>query len=868
MVEPPFAASSQVASERDLLLATKLHLPRPRPGFVPRPRLTERLDEGLSQGLVLVCAPAGYGKTVLLADWARRGQQPVAWLSLDAGDNDPARFWRHVVAALERARPAVGERVAPLLGPPAPSSFEPLVTALINELAAGPDADGALLVLDDYHVIGSQPVHESLRFFLEHRPAGICVVLASRSDPPLALARLRARGQLAELRGAELRFTVGEAAALLQQVTAGPDAALPDAAVAALAARTEGWAAGLQLAALSLRGQDDPAGFVAAFTGSHRYVLDYLAEEVLERQSEQVRAFLLETSVLERLSGPLCDAVTGREGSQALLEEAERAGLFLIPLDEVRGWWRYHHLFAGLLRARLQAEQPGRAVTQLHRRAAAWYAGHGLADDAIGHAVAAGEMLWAARIIEQHFDEVFNLRGEAATVHRWLSVLSAEVVRSRPRLLLAQALMAATSGRLEAVQPLLDAVECALPDWTDEPFEPTAGVAASHLINVPALTTLHRGALAQFRGDAEATAAFAAQMLAEIDPGERMLSATAHGFLAVAEWLHGRLAEAERAFASSVTGWRETSQPTLIAWGCYELALIQRAQGRLGAAVLTCEQALDSLVTSGRPPPAAGPAYVGLAEIAYQRDELDLALRHATEGIALCRQFVYTPPLADGLVTLAMIRQATGDPAGALEATGEAMQASPGPAGLLNPVPAQRARLLLAQGDLAAAARFPQENGLGPDDEPNYAREPGHLALARILLAQDRPGQALALLDRLYASAAAEDRVGSVIEAGALRALVLAACGQDADAVNALAGVLTLACPRGYVRVFADEGPPMAALLARLVAAQRSGGAAAAVPLGCLARLQRAAWRAGRRPGCRAGRRHGGAGPGRAADQP
>ena len=838
MVEPPFTAPSQVASERDLLLATKLHVPRPRPDLVSRPRLAERLDEGLTRGLVLVSAPTGYGKTVLLADWAWRSQYPAGWLSLDAGDNDPARFWRHVVAALERARPAVGERVAPLLGPPAPSSFEPLVTALINELAASPGDDKMLLVLDDYHVIGSQPVHESLRFFLEHRPAGICVVLASRSDPPLALARLRARGQLAELREAELRFTVGEAAALLQQVAAGPGAALPDAAVAALATRTEGWPAGLQLAALSLRGHDDAAAFVAAFTGSHRYVLDYLAEEVLELQSEQVRAFLLETSVLERLSGPLCDAVTGREGSQALLEEAERAGLFLIPLDEVRGWWRYHHLFADLLRARLQVEQPGRVVTQLHRHAAAWYAEHGLADDAIGHAAAAGEMLWAARIIEQHFDEVFNLRGEAATVHRWLSVLPAEVVRSRPRLLLAQALMAATSGHLEAVEPLLDAVECALPDWTDEPFEPTAGVAASHLINVPALTTLHRGALAQLRGDAEATAAFAAQMLAEIDPGERMLSATAHGFLAVAEWLHGRLAEAERAFASSVTGWRETSQPTLIAWGCYELALIQRAQGRLDAAVLTCEQALDSLVTSGRPPPAAGPAYVSLAEIAYQRDELDLALRHATEGIALCRQFVYTTPLANGLAVLAMIRQATGDPAGALEATGEAMQASPGPAGLLNPVPAQRARLLLAQGDLAAAARFPQENGLGPDDEPNYTREPGHLALARILLAQDRPGQALALLDRLYAAAVAQDRVGSVIEAGALRAQALAACGQDADAVNALADVLTLACPRGYVRVFADEGTPMAALLTRLIRAHRAD--APGVPLGCLARLQRA----------------------------
>ena len=398
MTEPPAAASpSAAASERDVLLTTKLHLPGPRPGQVPRPRLMARLDEGLARGLVLVCAPAGYGKTVLLADWARRGTHPVAWLSLDAGDNDPARFWRHAVTALDRARPGTGDRVAPLLGPPAPSSFQGLVTALINDLAG----EEALLVLDDYHVIGSPQVHESLAFLVEHRPAGMCVVLASRSDPPLPLARLRARGQLAEIRVAELRFTPAEAGELLQHAAA----ALPDASVAALAARTEGWAAGLQLAALSLRGQEDAAAFVAAFTGSHRYVLDYLAEEVLEQQDEQLRAFLLETSVLERLSGPLCDAVTGREGSQALLEEAERAGLFLIPLDQLRGWWRYHHLFADLLRARLQEQQPGR-IAQLHRNAAAWYAGCGLADDAIGHAAAAGEMLRAARIIEQHFDVV------------------------------------------------------------------------------------------------------------------------------------------------------------------------------------------------------------------------------------------------------------------------------------------------------------------------------------------------------------------------------------------------------------------------------------------------------------------------------
>jgi LuxR family maltose regulon positive regulatory protein len=449
-------------------------------------------------------------------------------------------------------------------------------------------------------------------------------------------------------------------------------------------------------------------------------------------------------------------------------------------------------------------------------------------------------MLWAARIIEQHFDRVYNIRGEAATIHRWLSVLPAELVRSRSRLLLAQALMAATSGHIEVVGPLLDAVECAPAGWADEPFEPTAGVAASHLINVPATTTLHRSYLAQLHGDAEATAAFAAQALAESKPEERMLSASAHGFLAVAEWLRGRLAEAERAFASSVTGWREIGQLTITAWGYYSLALVRRAQGRLDAAALTCEQALHSLVTSGRPPPAAGPGYVGLAEIAYQRDELDSALRHATEGIGLCRQFVYTPPLANGLATLAMIRQATGDPAGTLEAITEAGQASPGPAGLLNPVPAQRARLLLAQGDLAAAARFPQENGLGPDDEPAYPREPGYLVLARVLLAQDRPGQALALLDRLHAAAKAQDRAGSLIETGALRALALAATGDEAGAVTALAGALLLACPQGYVRVFADEGPPMAALLGRLIASQRAGQAAADVPLGYLARLQRA----------------------------
>jgi LuxR family maltose regulon positive regulatory protein len=831
------ASAGVVASERDALLATKLYVPVPRPGFVARPRLAAALGEGLARGLILVCAPAGFGKTALLADWVRSGDRRVAWLSLDAADSDPVRLWRHVVAALDRARPGIGERVAPLLGQP-PSSFEGLVTALINELAAQPGEDELLLVLDDYHLVDAPQVHASLAFLLEHLPPGLRLVVASRSDPPLPLARLRASGQLEEVRASELRFTAEETAMLLREAT-GADLAGP--AVAALAARTEGWAAGLQLAALSLRGQADPAGFVAAFSGSHRYVLDYLAGEVLDRQPEEVRAFLLHTSVLERLCGGLCDAVTGLTGGQVMLEQVERANLFLVPLDEVRGWWRYHYLFADLLRARLQQQHPDRLAT-LHRNAAAWSEEHGLADDAVRHAVAA----WAARLIERHADALL-LRSEGATVQRWLAALPAELVQSRPRLLLARALLAATSGRAEAVEPPLDAAERALAGAAravDEPFEPSAGRAASMLANVPALIALHRSYLAQFRGDAEATAAFASQALAELGAGERLLNSTVQGFLAAAEWLRGRLAEAERAFVSSIAGWRAASQPTMTSWGVYQLGQVQRAQGRQDAAVRTYRQTLDIAAASGTSlAPPAGPAYVGLAEVAYQRNDLDSALRQVTEGIALCRQFLYPAPLATGLVTLAWIRQAQGDPGGAREAMDEAGQAAlgPGVTGLLNPVPTQRARLVLAQGDVAAVARWTRERGIDADDEPSYPQEPEHLVLARVLLAQDRPGPALGLLERLYAAAAAQGRAGSIIEIQPLQALALAVRGDQDAAVDALAQALMLACPQGYVRVFADEGAPMAALLSRLIAAQKAGqGAASGVPLGWLAKVLRA----------------------------
>src|SRR5215218_5981673 len=381
---PATTPAAAATAERDVLLATKLHLPRTRPGFVVRPRLADRFAQAHEGQLTLVCAPAGFGKTALVADWARRGRRPVAWL-----------------------------------------------------------------LLDEYHLIQSPPVHASLGFLIDHLPPQLQLVVASRADLPLPLARLRARGQLVELREGDLRFTLEEAAELLHAAV-GPE--LPEVAVAVLQERTEGWAAGLQLAALSLQGHADPAGFVEGFSGGHRYVLDYLTEEVLARQPDHLVRFLLETSVLERLCGPLCDAVTGRADSQRHLEQAERANLFLVPLDEVRRWWRYHHLFADLLRARLQQQQPEQ-VPELHASAAAWSEQHGLVDDAVRHALAAGDAVWAARLIEGHFDAML-WRSEDVTFRRWLEALPAELVRSRPRLCLAQAHGALLSGRLEAAEPL------------------------------------------------------------------------------------------------------------------------------------------------------------------------------------------------------------------------------------------------------------------------------------------------------------------------------------------------------------------------------------------------------------------------------
>jgi LuxR family transcriptional regulator, maltose regulon positive regulatory protein len=822
MTQPPTSSADLAAPRaRDELLATKVNIPRTRPDRLARARLLLRLDEGMARALVLVCTPAGFGKTTLLADWAANTDLPVAWLSLDPDDNDPARFWRYVVAALDRARDGLGEQLLPLLTAPTPLSGQGVAAALINQFQAQPDE--LALVLDDYHVIDEPAIHDSLAFLLRHLPTPLHLIIASRSDPPLPLARLRAGGQLTELRAADLRFTPNEAAAFLQEVW---NLNLPAQTVAALEARTEGWVVGLQLAALSLQGRPDLEGFLDAFSGTHRYVLDYLTEEVLARVPDRVRSFLLQTSILERLSGPLCDAVSGDSDGQVMLEELERANLFLVPLDEERRWYRFHHLFADLLRARLLQLQPD-LVPELHRRAAGWCEQHGLVDEAIRHAVAAGEVPWATRLVEQHLGETLR-RGEGKLV-RWLALLPDEAVQSRPGLCLAKAMTELDLDHVRSVERLLEHAERAFqPGQGQQAFQvPTHG---GMVAEVPAAIALVRAELAFDRGDADATAAFARSALTQLAEEEHGPRLFARWLLVVAEWMRGHLPETEPAFAELLAQARAAPAACPLLSSCYMLGLVQQARGKLDAALGTYREGLRLATEGGRfSPYHAGEAHVGIAQVLYQRDQVEEAFQHATQGVELCRQVVELTELDVALVALAWIHLALGDADAALAAVDEACRvySRPDVTSLGFPAPSERARLLLALGRVEEAARWTRERGLTAQDEVSYLRERDHLVLARVLLVQSQPDRALGLLERLDALAESQSRAGSVIEIRALRSLALHAAGDHQGALTLLAEALALARPEGYVRVFADEGPPMAALLRSLIGARQRGRAAA-----------------------------------------
>jgi LuxR family maltose regulon positive regulatory protein len=810
------------AGERDDLLATKLNLPHTRPEHLARSRLIQRLNEGMTRELILVCTPAGFGKTTLLAGWAASARWGVAWLSLDPEDNDPARFWRYVIVALDRVCEGLAEHLLPLLTPPGAMSSQGTVTALVNRLQTAPEE--VALVLDDYHLLGSRPVHEGMAFLLGHLPPRLHVVISSRSDPPLPLARLRARGQLVELRAADLRFTTEESAALLREAW---ELDLAPEAIATLEARTEGWAVGLQLATLSLRERPDPDAFLAAFAGTHRYVLDYLSEEVLERQPDRVQRFLLETSILERLSGPRCDAVTGGSDGQDMLEELERANLFLIPLDQQRRWWRFHHLFGDLLRARLRRAEGGR-VPELHRRAAAWCEQHGLIDEAIRHALASGDATWAAQLVEQHLGETLR-RGESVTFDRWLSWLPEQVVRARPRLRLAQAMLEWHRYRLDAVERLLQQVESTLeaePELRQLEVPTEGGMVA----DARAAIALLRAQVAGVRGDGERETKFAQVALAHLAEQERGPRFWARWPLVAADWHRGRLQQAEAGFAEMLAEGRAAPDPHPLMTTCYPLGAVQRARGELSAALRTFQEGLRFASEGGRfSPYHECEAHIGIAQVLYARDELDAALWHATEAVTLGRQVVESFLLALGLDAMAWIHQAMGNAEAALEAMDEAYGMLPTTAAArhIYPGEAWRARLLLALGRDGEAARWTEERGLTADDAVSYGRERDYLVLARVLLAEHEPTGALRLLERLHTLAASQGRTESLIEITALRSLATQAAGDHQGALTELAEALTLARPVGYIRVFADEGAPMAALLQSLIRARQGGHAPA-----------------------------------------
>ena len=805
------------------LLETKLHVPRWRRGLVARPRLSERLSRGAESALTLVSAPAGFGKTTLLAEWlaaAPADGRSVAWLSLDRRDNDPALFWTYLVAALKTAAHGVGASALSLLQPPRPPTEAGLAT-LLNDLGA--ISDDVVLVLDDYHVIDAREVQDGMAFLLEHLPPQIHLVIGSRADPMLPLARLRGRGELVEIRAADLRFTPAEAAAYLNGVM-GLVLTAPD--VAALEGRTEGWIAALQLAALSMQGREDVAAFIAGFAGDDRYIVDFLAEEVLQRQPGDVQQFLLQTSILDRLSGPLCDAVTGQDGGKAKLVALERGNLFLVPLDGRRRWYRYHQLFADVLQARLRDEQP-EEVPDLHRRASAWYEQNGEPSEAIRHALAAGDFDRAADMVELAIPAMRRSRQEAA-VRGWLEMLPDDVVRVRPVLsvgfagtLLAGGELEGVEGRLRDAERWLDGA-AGIRQGSQAPSAEMVVVDDEEFRRLPAEIELYRAAEALARGNGPGTVRHARRALDLSLADDHLGRASAAALMGLASWASGDLEAGYSGYAECMAGLRRAGH-IADTFGCaIALADIRRVQGRLGEAMRTYEQALQRAPQQGGPVlRGTADMYVGMSEVHRERADLPAATQQLLRSQELGEHTGLPQNRYRWCVAMARIREAEGDLGGALDLLNEAERLYVGDFfPNVRPVPALRARVRVAQGELGEALGWARERGLSAADDLSYLREFEHITLARVLLARyaAEPAErsiheATRLLERLLGAAEEGARTGSVIEILVLQALVHQVRNDIPAALASLQRAVTLAEPEGYVRVFVDEGPPMASLL-------------------------------------------------------
>jgi LuxR family transcriptional regulator, maltose regulon positive regulatory protein len=801
------------------VLATKLFAPARRPQLVARPRVADRLGTTLDAGhrLTLVSAPAGFGKTTLLSDWLgqRREHTRVGWLSLDDGDNDLTRFVAHLVAALRRAGldvdAAVVESVSTV---PAAAALTPLV----NDLArAGEHEPGTqwILVLDDYHVIGAPEVHEAVTFLLDHLPDRLHLVVATRSDPPLPLARLRSRGQLSEVRAADLRFSPAEAREFLTRVMG---LELTAADVAALEDRTEGWIAGLQLAALSLRGITDPdevAAFIRAFTGSNRFVIDYLADEVLARQRPQIRDFLLRTSVLDQLNGPLCDAVTGGNGGTRTLEDLERGNLFVVPLDTDRSWYRYHHLFADVLHARLLAEH-SEQVPDLHQRASDWFAARGLVADAVRHALVAENFDRAGFLMEQALPELRRTRQDGLLM-TWVRSLPAPVVRRSPVLSIVSSWSLLMSGDLDAAETRLDDAESALAAGAQDRGLAATWADTEDLRTAPATVSVYRASLAQARGDVAGTVHHARRALDLAGPEDHFVRGAGSGFLGLAAWAAGNVDEALSTFSEAVRSLHAAGNFVDELDSTVVLADMWIASGRPGRARRLYERALRTATEGGAPyPRATADLHVGLAELDRELNDLTSAEAHLESARVLGERTSITENRHRWYVAMAQVRAANGEYDTATRLLGEAEALyRRGFYPDVRPIAALRARVQIAGGNLSSAGGWAEERAVSVDDEPDYLREYEHLTLARLLLARDRDGAALlGLLDRLHAAAVETGRAGSVREIRMLQALAHHSRGELPQALAALdRSLVDTPEPGSHVRLYLDEGVPMLALL-------------------------------------------------------
>jgi LuxR family maltose regulon positive regulatory protein len=799
------------------ILVTKLFTPPSRPELVPRPRLIEQLNAGLDHKLTLISAPAGFGKTTLVSEWGAGCERPVAWLSLDEGDSNPTRFLIYLVAALQTIAADIGAGVLGVLQAPQPPPIESILIALLNEITTVPD--NFVLVLDDYHVIDSKPVDvstpvdQALTFLLDHLPPQMHMVIATREDPPLPLARLRVRGQLTELRAADLRFTPAEAAEFLNRMMG---LKLRDADIAALEARTEGWIAGLQLAALSMQGRSDTASFIQAFTGSHRFVLDYLAGEVLERQPERVRNFLLQTAILDRLSGSLCDAVTAQDGGRGMLETLERGNLFVIPLDDQRQWYRYHHLFADVLQAHLIEAQPEQ-VSSLHQRASAWYEQNGLPPDAIRHALAAEDFERAAGLIELAWSAM-DLSYQSSTWLGWVKALPDVLIRARPVLSVGYAWALLDGGELEASEARLHDAE----RWLDTPPDMMVVVDKEQFRSLPASIATARAYRSLALGNVPGTVKYAQQALELTPEDDQVRHNQATSLLGLAQYTSGDLEAAERSLADFHTNLRKTGEILTLIGITFLLADIRVTLGRLHEAESSYQQSLRLATGQGEPMPlGTADLYRGLGELNVERGDLEAAAQHLLTSQKLGEQTALTNWPHRLCVSQARLKEAQGDLDGALALLDEAERVYiRDPLPDVRPVAALKARVWLKQGRLAEALGWAREQGLSVDDDIRYTREFEHITLARVLIAagkSDREAgsldEATRLLGRLLQAAETGGRLGSAIQILLLQALAFQAQDNLPHALAPLERALALAEPEGYVRIFVDEGEAMRLLI-------------------------------------------------------